>query len=118
MLLAMARHFTSLRLAESFVAGELLRQSSWTTHPVSLYHYRSQNGDEADIVLEDRAGRIAAVEVKLSASLSPRDGKGLASLKDACGDKFIRGTVIYTGSEAVPIGDRLFALPIGILRAN
>jgi predicted AAA+ superfamily ATPase len=106
------------RLTESFVAGELLRQSSWTTHPVSLYHYRSQNGDEADIVLEDRAGRIAAVEAKLSASLSPRDSKGLASLRDACGDKFIRGTVIYTGSEVVPIGDRLFAVPIGMLRAN
>ena len=43
------------RLLESFVAGELLKQSSWTEHPVSLYHYRSQSGQEVDVVLEDRA---------------------------------------------------------------
>lgn len=33
----------------------LLKQSSWTEHPVSLYHYRSQSGEEVDVVLEDRA---------------------------------------------------------------
>ncbi|CAK7059985.1 MAG: putative protein [Desulfovibrio sp.] len=62
------------RLLESFVAGELLKQSSWTEHPVTLYHYRSQSGEEVDVVLEDRAGRVAAVEVKLSASVSSHDG--------------------------------------------
>ncbi len=37
------------RLLESFVAGELLKQSSWTEHPVPLYHYRSQSGEEVDV---------------------------------------------------------------------
>ncbi len=102
-------------IAESFVAGELLRQSGWTEHPVSLYHYRSQSGEEIDVVLEDRAGRVAAVEVKLAASLSPRDTKGLASLRDALGVKFVRSVVAYTGSEIVTLGDRLFAVPFSML---
>lgn len=106
------------RLLESFVAGELLKQSSWTEHPVSLYHYRSQSGEEVDVVLEDRAGRVAAVEVKLAASVASHDIKGLASLRDALGDHFVRGVVVYTGQEVMPMGDRIFAVPVGMMLAG
>ncbi|MDR2670090.1 MAG: ATP-binding protein [Desulfovibrio sp.] len=105
------------RLLESFVAGELLKQSSWTEHPVSLYHYRSQSGEEVDVVLEDRAGRVAAVKVKLAGGVAPHDIKGLASLRDALGDHFVRGVVVYTGREVMPIGDRIFAVPVGMMFA-
>lgn len=106
------------RLLESFVAGELLKQSSWTEHPVTLYHYRSQSGEEVDVVLEDRAGRVAAVEVKLAASVSSHDIKGLASLRDALGDHFVRGVVVYTGQEVIPMGDRISAVPVGMMFAG
>lgn len=106
------------RLLESFVVGELLKQSSWTEHPVSLYHYRSQSGEEVDVVLEDRVGRVAAVEVKLAASVASHDIKGLASLRDALGDRFVRGVVVYTGQEVIPMGDRIFAVPIGMMFAG
>jgi predicted AAA+ superfamily ATPase len=106
------------RLLESFVAGELLKQSSWTEHPVTLYHYRSQGGEEVDVVLEDRAGRVAAVEVKLSSSVASHDIKGLASLRDALGDHFARGVVVYTGQEVIPMGDRIFAVPMGAIFAE
>lgn len=106
------------RLLESFVAGELLKQSSWTKHPVSLYHYRSQSGEEVDVLLEDRAGHVAAVEVKLAASVASHDIKGLASLRNALGDHFVKGVVVYTGQELVPMGDRIFAMPIGMLFAG
>jgi predicted AAA+ superfamily ATPase len=100
------------RLLESFVAGELLKQNSWTEHPVTLYHYRSQSGEEVDVLLEDRAGRVAAVEVKLAASVAQHDIKGLASLRDALGDQFVRGVVVYTGKDVIPMGDRIFAVPM------
>jgi predicted AAA+ superfamily ATPase len=106
------------RLLESFVAGELLKQSSWTEHPVSLYHYRSQSGEEVDLTLEDRAGRVAAVEVKLAAGVGAHDLKGLAALRDALGDRFVRGVVAYTGSELIPMGDRIWAAPLGMMFAE
>ena len=106
------------RLLESFVAGELLKQNSWTEHPVSLYHYRSQGGEEVDLVLEDRAGRVAAVEVKLTGSVSSHDIKGLASLRDALGERFVRGVVVCTGQEVVPMGDKIFAVPVGMMFAG
>ena len=106
------------RLLESFVAGELLKQSSWTEHPVNLFHYRSQSGEEVDIVLEDRMGRVTAVEVKLAASVAPHDLKGLASLRDSLGDHFVRGVIVYTGQEVIPVGDRLFAVPLRMMYSN
>ena len=106
------------RLLESFVAGELLKQSGWTEHPVSLFHYRSQSGEEVDIVLEDRMGRVAAVEVKLTASVAQHDLKGLASLRNALGDHFVRGVIVYTGQEIIPMGDRIFAVPLEMMFFN
>lgn len=106
------------RLLESFVAGEMLKQSTWTEHPVDLYHYRSQNGEEVDIVLEDRARAVAALEVKLAASVATRDAKGLVSLRNALGDHFVRGVITYAGQEVIPMGDRIFAVPMGMLFGN
>ena len=103
------------RLLESFVAGELLKQSSWTEYPVSLYHYRSQSGDEVDVVLEDRAGHVVAVEVKLAASVALHDIKGLVSLRNTLGDHFVRGVIVYTGQKVIPMGDRIFAIPISMI---
>jgi predicted AAA+ superfamily ATPase len=99
------------RLFESFMAGEILKQTGWTEHPVRLHHYRSQAGDEADLLLEDRSGNIAAVEIKLSQTVTPRDVKSMAGLRDSQGDSFVRGVAIYTGHEILPLGDRLVALP-------
>jgi predicted AAA+ superfamily ATPase len=106
------------RLLESFVAGELLKQSTWTQHPASLFHYRSQGGEEVDIVLEDRAGCVAAVEVKLAADVALSDVKGLVSLREALGSRFVRGVVVCTGREVVPMGDRIFAVPLGMMFAG
>jgi predicted AAA+ superfamily ATPase len=106
------------RLLESFVAGELLKQSGWTEHPVSLYHYRSQSGEEIDVVLEDRAGRVAAVEVKLAASVASHDLKSLISFREALGDRFVRGVIVYTGRELIPLSDRIFAVPLGMMFAG
>lgn len=103
------------RLLESFVASEIQRQATWSKKDVTLYHYRSQSGDEVDLLLEDRAGQVAAVEIKLSESLSPRDSKGIQHVRDALGDRFVRGVVLYSGPQVLPLGERIFAAPISML---
>jgi predicted AAA+ superfamily ATPase len=102
-------------LWESFVASEIRRQASWSDHPAELYHYRSYSGEEVDLVLEDRSGRVAAVEVKFSETLNPRDAKGLLYLREVLGKKFVRGAVLYLGSESVPLAENILALPVGYL---
>ena len=69
------------------------------------------------IVLESRSGHIAAIEVKAGASLDPRDWRALAKLRDRSPDKFRAGVVIHTGRQTLPLGDRLWAVPISGLWA-
>jgi predicted AAA+ superfamily ATPase len=103
------------RIFENFVVLELLKHASWSDEPVGLYHFRSQAGQEVDVVIEGRGGRVVGVEIKLSASPSPRDFSGLKVLREHLGDKFVRGVLIYTGKEIIPFGEDLHAVPVSTL---
>jgi len=102
-------------LFENFVAMELLKQISWSRMRPSLYHFRSVSGDEVDIVLERRDGRVVAVEVKASANVGASDFRGMRVLAGALRGKFVRGVVLYTGASTVPFGANLHAIPISTL---
>ncbi len=99
-------------LLETFVTMELTKQLGWSTVTPAMYHFRSHAGDEVDIVLEQRSGVLAGIEVKSAATVTEADFKGLRALSEATGHKFHRGVVLYTGREVVPFGPRLFAVPI------
>ena len=60
-----------------------------------LFHFRTQTGQEVDIVLEDGAGRIVGVEIKAGAKVSAHDFKGLRTLAEVVGRRFQRGVVLY-----------------------
>lgn len=102
-------------LLESFVAMELTKQLGWCETEPSLYHFRTHDGEEVDLVLERRSGEVVGVEVKSSATVSASDFKGLKALAEAAGARFRRGFVLYTGREWVPFGPKLHALPIQAL---
>lgn len=103
------------RVLENFVVTELRKQSSWGKTKPQLFHYRTQAGQEVDIVLEDSAGNIVGVEVKASATVSSSDFKGLRALQETTGKLFKRGVLFYTGAEPVAFGSDLFALPFDSL---
>ena len=69
------------KAVENFVAMEILRHGQWSDSAPKLFHYR-RGKSEIDVVLEDRAGNVAAVEVKASASVNPRDWRALERLRD------------------------------------
>jgi hypothetical protein len=102
-------------LLENFVVMELTKQASWSEVGPKLFHYRTLAGQEVDLLLEDAGGALVGLEVKASASVSSPDFKGLRNLQAASGEKFLRGVVLYTGSEIVPFGSSLFAVPISAL---
>jgi predicted AAA+ superfamily ATPase len=104
------------RLFENFVAMEIAKHVDWAERIVTQYHYRAGD-DEVDIVLEANSGDIVAIEAKASASLGRRDWRALAKLRDACGDRFRAGVIVYTGEQTIPLGDRLRAMPVSGLWA-
>ena len=62
-------------LPEGFVAMELARQLAWSQTRAELFHYRTRDDVEVDIVLEDRAGAVIAIDVKLPPPSSNRGNK-------------------------------------------
>jgi hypothetical protein len=102
-------------LLESFVLMELARQLTWSRHRARLYHYRTRDGVEVDAVLEDRRGRVVAVEVKAAATVRSEDFRGLRHLADRLGDDLLAGIVLYTGRDTLPFGPRLRAVPLSAL---
>lgn len=100
---------------ENFVIMELKKQISWSDTRPAMLHYRTQTGQEVDVVLEDTAGRIVGIEIKSAKSVGGQDFRGLRSLAEAAGNNFLRGIVLYSGSEMVSFGSNLFAMPIDSL---
>ena len=102
-------------LLESFVAMEITKQIGWSASAPALYHFRTHEGDEVDLVLERRSGALVGIEVKSAATVTGTDFKGMRALAQAAGRRFHRGVVLYTGTEVVPCGPRLHAMPIEAL---
>jgi hypothetical protein len=100
---------------ENFVALELLKQRGWSKSQPNLFHFRTHSGDEVDLVLEDRAGHVVGIEVKASASIDAGHPKGLKALSAAAGDRFVRGIVLYGGTQSVPFAKNLHAIPLDSL---
>ncbi len=104
-------------LLENFVLSEFARLSPLSEAAPELFHYRTRDGVEVDLVLERRDGGIAAVEVKVAQSVRPDDLRGVTHLRDHVGDAFVAGIVLYTGSDVRSLGDRLWAVPLDALWA-
>ncbi len=99
---------------ESFVVNEVVRQTSVSELGplLSLYHYRDQRGNEVDLVVEHAGGDVVGIEVKASATPRLRDAAGLRLLRDRLGERFRQGFVLHLGSESLPLGDRISAVPL------
>ncbi|MSQ47764.1 MAG: ATP-binding protein [Deltaproteobacteria bacterium] len=111
----LAEHGLAGPLLENFVVMELRKQTSWSRTRPQVFHFRTQTGQEVDVVLEDGAGRIVGIEVKASATISTHDFKGLRALAETAGSRFYRGVVLYTGTEPLPFGPQFYALPVSAL---
>jgi len=102
-------------LVETFVIGELARQTTWSQTMPRLHHYRDRDGYEVDAVLEDNAGRVVAIEVKAAETVRTDDFRSLRLLQRRLGDRFRAGFVLYCGDQQLPFGENLACLPISAL---
>lgn len=100
---------------ESYVFGELLKLASWSDGDYDVFTYRDKDQVEVDFVIEDRAGSVVGLEVKAAATVTRDDFGGLRRLATLAGKPFSAGLVLYDGVETVPVGDKLWAVPISTL---
>ncbi len=103
------------RLLENFVLMEIVKHISWSETKPAFYHYRTSNGSEVDIVLQNKAGDIVCIEVKSAMTLGKKDFDGLRTFSEAYEKNFRTGLILYPGREFVPFGKDLYIMPISFL---
>ena len=103
-------------LFESLAMTEIQKQASWSDTPVAISHFRDRNGEEIDIVVEERrSGQVAGIEVKFTSTPTHRHAGHLARMRDRLGGRFTVGIVLHAGPQVLPLGERLWALPVSAL---
>jgi uncharacterized protein len=81
-----------------------------------LFYYRDRDQLEVDFVLENSAGEIVGIEVKLP-SVTHRDFLGLERMASAAGSAFKQGIVLYDGVQTLSFAENLHAVPLSALWA-
>jgi len=82
---------------------ELARLLPNTAAAPKLRHWRGPHGEEVDIVLEGRAGRVIGIEIKSGATVRHSDLRGISKLKELAGERFLAGLVLCTTRQTVPL---------------
>ena len=101
---------------ESYVFNEILRAAPLQEIDTRLYHWRSTDKREIDIII-DAGAKLTAIEIKASATLSLDDFKHIKWFsKEGPGrTRSVTGIVFYLGNERLTFGDNNFALPVSTL---
>jgi predicted AAA+ superfamily ATPase len=99
-------------LLETFAVNEAIKQVSWLDGIAGFGHWRTYDGDEVDFVVEREDGAVVALEIKTAGRVPGDDFKGLRKLRDAVGDAFIGGVVLYLGQRSYTYEDRLHVVPL------
>ena len=58
---------------------------------------------------------VAGIEVKVTATATERDLRGLRKFRSAAGRRFAAGVVLYDGTATIAFGEGLFAVPLRTL---
>ena len=105
-------------LLETFAVGEILKQVSWSDAPVAAGHFRTEAGDEVDLVLERDDGQVIAVEIKAGSRISGEDYRGLRQLKERLGSRLEEAIILHTGEHAYTHDGWITLLPLDRLWAT
>ena len=104
-------------IVENFIYAELLKHSTYAKKSTNIHHYRDGN-HEVDLILEQKNGKIIAIEVKASTTLKSEYLRGLIQLAKNTKENFLEGYIFYGGNEILPLskdGYTFWCIPFGIL---
>jgi len=75
-------------------------------------YFRTQAGDEVDLVLETWDGRVVGFEVKAGSRVQDTDLSGLRLLRDRLGERFMAGFLVNLGELAYRKEERIMIMPL------
>jgi len=98
------------QIYENYVAAELVKLLRIIKSEAKLSFYRTRSGMEVDFCIETN-GRIIGIEVKNRNTINKSDYTSLNRLKEAAGEKWSLGLVIYRGNEIKEIAEDIWSVP-------
>ncbi len=103
-------------LLETFVFNELLRVLPYQSAQFHLYHWRSADGKEIDILAKG-ANQFVGIEIKSSSIVNQEDFRHLNWFAENNFEKSrpFTGIVFYLGDTAFKVTDNCYALPVSSL---
>jgi predicted AAA+ superfamily ATPase len=100
-------------LFETLVVSEALKAALHNGHEPRIYHWRTADGAEVDIVL-DQGDRLVPIEAKASATPRPQMASGIRRFSEAFGKAAAPGFVVHPGDITLPLGQHAMAVPFGV----
>ena len=101
---------------ESFVVNELLRTLPFLKWNVRVFHWRSSNFREIDMIIE-KDDSLVGIEIKASTTIHKdaiKNMRWFTQIGPGRNHQFT-GLIIYLGNQIIPFGDRIFAIPVSAL---
>ena len=94
---------------ESWGVGWIHRQIQRLPLAPAIYHWRTKNGAEVDVIL-DYGGKLFPIEFKASTQLSKHDARGIQAFRKTYSNA-VSGVVVYGGTEPYRISEHAIAIP-------
>ena len=98
---------------ETYVNQNLISILGAHLPDAGLFYWRVRRTAEVDFIIE-AGNKVLAIEIKWASKINHQDWKGLELFRRKC-PKCVAGILGYSGSEVVPLGPGLFAVPLGTL---
>ena len=89
---------------ESWAVQQLIAQADTLDDDIHFHHYRDKDMVEVDLVITHNH-KVWGIEVKASATLSDKDGKGLRRLAANAGDSYAGGILLYDGESTLTLNE-------------
>jgi predicted AAA+ superfamily ATPase len=101
---------------ENFIATEIMKAvKSHGSFSVSHFNPVQNQGKEVDFVIENKDGKIIGIEAKLDGTINEKDWANMNALRETVGNRFIKGIIVYTGTELIPVSRNIWAIPVNYL---
>jgi predicted AAA+ superfamily ATPase len=101
---------------ENFIATEIIKAAeALGSFTVSHFNPVQNQGREVDFVIESPDGKVAGIEVKLDGTINEKDWANMNVLHETTGNRFMKGIIIYTGTDLMQISRKIWAVPVNYL---
>ncbi len=95
---------------ESAIAAEIYKQLKTMDFKGSLYHLRTHDGKEVDILLEMENGYIP-IEIKMTTNVTRKEARHLFDLDEILDKPVIKGFVLSNDHDIKTFGNNIIAMP-------